>query len=53
MISSQKNLQKTSKSKLEPMEDPECKSTHVNKNWQEKGQLNYLFVECGRQFIDC
>ena len=35
------------------MQCPECQSTHVNKNGQKKGKQNYIFVGCGRQFIDC
>jgi hypothetical protein len=35
------------------MHSPECQSTHVNKNAQKKGQNNYIFVGCGKQFIDC
>jgi transposase-like protein len=35
------------------MKCPECKSTHVNKKGHKKGKQNYIFVECGRSFIEC
>ena len=35
------------------MKCPECKLTHVNKNWQKKGKQKYLCVDCSRQFIEC
>jgi hypothetical protein len=45
---------KTNTSKnAEIMQSPECQSTHVNKNGQKKGKHNYIYVGCGRQFIDC
>ena len=31
----------------------EYKSTYVNKNGDKKGKQNYIFVECGRSFIEC
>jgi len=36
----------------ELMQCPECQSTHINKNGHKKGKHNYIYVGCGRQFID-
>jgi transposase-like protein len=40
-------------SESEPIECPEYKSTHVNKNGRKAGKQNHICFDCGRQFIDC
>ena len=34
------------------MKCPECQSNHIHKNGHRGQKQNYIFVNCGRKFID-
>ncbi len=48
----EEDRRKTMNSESKPIECPEYKSTHVNKNGHKAGKQNHICVNCGRQFID-